>query len=299
MNFAKTMKTKSPQWFALLASAPLLLAANGHGQVPPAPTPPPPPFVEPTTGLPVPTSRSQASRFNVAIENKRVEVTFENLQLTEVVIWLEKTFPEVNFVLPQRLAELNPVVTLRLRAAGLRDILEAIDIATDGMVESEVRSPTLVALRARPEPRSVAPAFSGQALPGAAPAALPADSESNGWQRYGVGMPAMAAEAPPTCQVLNLREVLRVNDPKRIRETLQEAEKITRQTLEIMAADSPQPRRRQPIQSFEYHEGSGVLVIIGRPDAIKVAMDVIRNMRLQDAGGGGRSGALEKSAEPK
>lgn len=290
--------------FPLFAGAGLLLAANGQGQTPGGGDAPPPvgalaaAAVDPTTGLPL----QPPVRFSDATEKKRAEAVFDGLPLTEVVAWLEKTFPDVNFVLPQRLLELNPAVVLRLRAVGVRDILEAINIATDGVVESEVRSPTLVALRPRYELGPFRPDTSGLPLPPAAPESPRPDADMLRTMRQirEVEMAGKMSRTPPLAyQVMNLREALRLSDPAKIRETLEIAQKITHQTLEIMASDSPGPRPRQLLKSFEYHEGSGVLVIVGQTEAIKVAMDVLRNMRVQDSGGGGRSGGMQKPEELK
>jgi len=284
MNSVNIMKTRLPQLFTLFAGAVLLLAANGHGQGLPAPTPPPAPgVVDPTTGLPIRPPAPELIAFSNAAEKMRVEADFDAIPLSDIVQWLRTTFPEVNFVLPQSVAELNPPVSLRLRAVGLRDILEAINIATDGAVGYEVRSPTLVAFLSRAGVvfggGGYGAGFPGQALPGG------------------------AIEPPPTYQVMNLREVLRLKDPEAIRRTLETIKEITGRTLEIMTADSPGPRSNQPIKSFDYHEGSGVLVIIGQPTAIKVAMDVIRNLRPQDSGGGGGNPGgvepAEKQPAPK
>lgn len=326
------MKTKLLQAVALLAGALWLLAASGYGQVPPppgygggqVPSPPgygpvapvahpPQPatmvFAQATPHMPVLTSPSESIRFSEAIEKKRVEANFESLPLSEVVIWLERTFPEVNFVLPQRLMESNPAVNLRLRSSGLRDMLEAINIATDGVVEFDVRSPTLVGFRPRAESRLVASSSMSPAQPGGgateAPRSDPAVARL--MQRYGVGgggygvaVIEKAVDTEPLAyQVMNLRDILRVNDPKKIRETLAEAEKLTEQTLHIMTADSPGLRRPWQVKSFQYHEGSGVLVIIGHRDAINVAMDIIRNLRVRETGDGGRSAGIEKPGEPK
>ncbi len=282
MNSVNIMKTRLPQLFTLFAGAVLLLAANGHSQGVPAPAPlPAPGAVDPTTGLPIRPSAPELIAFSNAVEKMRVEANFDAIPLSEVVQWLWKTFPEVNFVLPQSVADLNPPVSLRLRAVGLRDILEAINIATDGAVGYEVRSSTLVAFLSR-----AGAAFGGGGY-GAG---------------YGVGfagqaLPGVAIEPPPTYQVMNLREVLRLKDPEAIRRTLDTIKEITGRTLEIMAADSPGSRPSQPIKSFDYHEGSGVLVIIGQPTAIKVAMDVIRNLRTQDSGGGGGNTGGAEPAE--
>lgn len=319
MNFAKSLKPRFPQFVNLLAGASLLIAANTHGQAPRVPAPPVlgPVQPSPMPMMPVAPARPEPVRFGESIEQERVVANFDNLPLTEVVLWLEKTFPGVNFVTPQSLAELNPVVILRLRAAGLHDILEAINIATDGLVVSEVRSPTLVALRARVEPAPGAhalPEVERAAPPQAEPnAPRPGQRFGAGGgfgERYGgtypggygtgVGMVGMPSEpAAAAYQVMNLRDIWRVNDPKKIRETLEVAEKITESTLNTLASNPRERQQRLGIKSFDYHEGSGVLVIIGQPDAIKVAMEVIRNFRLREAGGGDKSTGTAKPDEGK
>ena len=324
------MKMRLPQLVTLLASAFFLSDTNGRGQGA-APGPPASDLVDATKAGPA-ASKPDRVRFDDAIEKKRVEASFDNLPLTEVVVWLEKSFPEVNFVLPQRLMELNPTVFLRMRAAGLRDVLEAINIATDGVVLSEVRSPTLVALRLRVEPAPSAPVPFGQPpLPiGVAPQMPPPElAVASGvptappppemlpptgvaavapmpdpGQGLGVddgrARPGVASETSlPTYRVINLRENLHMSDPKKIADLLEATRQITDQALKIMAGDSPETHRIQPLKSFAYHEGSGVLVIIGQPEAIGLAMEVILNVRGQGAGDAGASPGAENSGGPK
>ncbi|HNQ88110.1 MAG TPA: hypothetical protein PKM73_05820 [Verrucomicrobiota bacterium] len=353
----KSVPTRLSPCATLLACASLLLpAVNGLGQGGSGSGPAAPPAIEGAgvepLYLPLP-PKPEPIQFDAAVEHKRVEARFENLPLSEVVAWLEKTFPEVNVVLPQRLVEADPAVFLRLRSAGLRDILEAISIATDGAVVSEVRSPTLVALRPRTEPVPVGPGVGIQgASSGVSSVPPPSDPEAlqKLAQRYGIGMgggmgggggmvgvsgragtraqeapvrpiePAASGQpvagwpggyggmglmmggasqpAPLAYQVMNLRDILRVNDPKKTRELLEVVEKITEKTLQTMAGDSGELQQRLRIRSFDYHEGSGVLVILGQPDAIKLAMEVIRNLRVRESGDAAGGVGKEEGKEP-
>jgi len=114
----------------------------------------------------------------------------------------------------------------------------------------------------------------------------------------GLMMGGASQPAPLAYQVMNLRDILRVNDPKKTRELLEVVEKITEKTLQTMAGDSGELQQRLRIRSFDYHEGSGVLVILGQPDAIKLAMEVIRNLRVRESGDAADGVGKEEGKEP-
>src|SRR3972149_5982049 len=107
MNYTDTMKTRVPHLFAVFASAYLLLGAPARLHAQAIPPPPAPPLVDPATGLPIPPPRLEPVPFSDATEKKRAEAKFDGLPLTEVVKWLEETFPDVNFVLPGSLVEVR------------------------------------------------------------------------------------------------------------------------------------------------------------------------------------------------
>jgi hypothetical protein len=180
--------------------------------------------------------------------------------LGDIVQWLREVpaYHDVNFVVSPRLAEYgglravegrfddrrNEPIMVKLRSAGLRDILNAIGIATDNRVMFEVRTPTLVAL-----------------IPG-------------------VGMDlSMAAEPlpaspPPTYQVFNLRDQLRLKDPGALDETIRTVRELVSQTLDSIHGNT------NLAPKLQFHPGSGIVVIVGQPEAIQVTMDIIRSLSI-------------------
>jgi hypothetical protein len=214
----------------------------------------PGPGAEPGPGLPVPDSPT----FDDEVLARRLDCAFTNLPFEEVVEWLRKQFATVNFVCSPRLRERQPVVLLKLRAASLPDILAAIEFATDGLVEPEVRTPRLVTF-------------------GMAAAPVPPNGD--------------AAEVPPpaprlpSCQVMNLHELLGLDDPVHIAEALEVAQKITMETLERMKKSDPGAAEAMKQLDFNYHSGSGVLVLMGHERSVRLALEVLRALRGRRPGG--------------
>jgi hypothetical protein len=138
----------------------------------------------------------------------------------------------------------NEPITVKLRSAGLRDILNAIGIATDNRVMFEVRTPTLVAL-----------------VPGAG-------------LDLSVSSELTRALPPPVYQVINLREQLRLKDPGALDETIRTVRELVSQTLDSIHGNT------NLAPKLQFHPGSGILVIVGQPEAIKVTMDILRNLRI-------------------
>ncbi|MCX8107609.1 MAG: hypothetical protein N3G20_02270 [Verrucomicrobiae bacterium] len=56
--------------------------------------------------------------------------------------WLEANFPDVNFVIDPQLSELDPTVHMQLRFAGLWNILEALEIATEVQIKPDIQTAT-------------------------------------------------------------------------------------------------------------------------------------------------------------
>jgi hypothetical protein len=78
---------------------------------------------------------------------------------------------------------------------------------------------------------------------------------------------------PPAHQVVNLREILEVREPALLEEAIITINHLVRETLAtIHGSPALAPK-------LNYHPGSGVLVIVGQRDAIRITMDIIQNLR--------------------
>ncbi len=77
-------------------------------------------------------------------------IDFEAHPLVEIVDYLRSEFDGVNFILDEELAD--ETLTLRLRRVTLEDILQAISLATRGLVQCDVVSESLVHVRTEPAP---------------------------------------------------------------------------------------------------------------------------------------------------
>jgi hypothetical protein len=239
----RTMKTQSIPILQRVASALLLvltsltLVGQGSEVLPDG-------MVDPTTGAVIPIEPVQ---FAPWVSDHRLDVDFDGLPLVNVVEWLREVpeFREVNFVLSPKLRHYgqtsDAAIEVKLRSASLRDILNAIGIATGGDVRFEVRTPTLVALTPRH-----------------------------------TDAPSVKTPQPPAYHVVNLREVLPWKDPGSMEEATLTIRDLVSQTLQAIHGNN------ELSPGLNYHQGSGILVIIGQPDAIRITMDIIRNLRSPD-----------------
>jgi hypothetical protein len=198
--------------------------------------------------------------FDPTVAEHRTDVDFDAVPLSDIVKWLREVpaYHDVNFVVSPRLTDYggprvvrdrvdfgpNEPITVKLRSAGLRDILNAIGIATDNRVMFEVRTPTLVALVPGPGAGSSMASEPLQSLP------------------------------PPTYQIINVREQLRLKEPEALDETIRTVRELVSQTLDSIHGNT------NLAPKLQFHPGSGILVIVGQPEAIKVTMDVLRNLSI-------------------
>ncbi len=213
--------------------------------------------IDPATGFPVP---GVPVALDPAVEEHRLNADFDGLVLSDIVQWLRAVpaYQELNFVESPRLADygLNEPIRLKLRSVKLRDVLTAISIATDDRVLFEVRTPTMIAVVPGPNWQPPEPKFQ----------VVNRDGDR-------VVEVVEAVPPPPSYQVVNLREVLRLNDPAAADGVIRLLQELVEQTLLTIHGNTKQAPK------LNYHSGSGVLVVVGQPDVIKVTMDILRNLR--------------------
>ncbi len=234
----------------------------------------PPPLIDPSTGLPL---ASEIIVLDASTHIKRLNLNLEGFPFAEVIEMLRKEYTNINFIVTPSVRDYSEPVFLKLRLAGLQEILTGIYFATDRQIEYEVQSPTLLAfVSAKDKP----------------PAGVPAPS--------GASAPAVKPAQPTTYQILNLREVLRVKDPAKIDEILKTVSEITKRTL-LELHDGPGATPDQAAQlmpRLNYHPGSGVLVIIGQQAALEIANQVIRNLRMPGEERGASGAPYEPARKP-
>jgi hypothetical protein len=78
---------------------------------------------------------------------------------------------------------------------------------------------------------------------------------------------------PPAHQFMNLPEVLQLREPAVLREAINTIQHLVRNALESIHGHSAMTPQ------LNFHPGSGVLVIVGQPDAIRITTDIIQNLR--------------------
>jgi hypothetical protein len=231
-----------PRKTLTLAGIALLLVSTA-GSLPAAQS------IDPTTGAVV--FEAEPVRFEPEVEEHRLDVDFDGLILDDIVKYLREVpaFRKVNFVVSPKVMNFGQeaAIFVKLRAAGLSDILSAIGIATDDRATFELRTPTLVAV-----------------IPGQT------------WQPTPEPAPATPSSPPPAYQVVNLQDVLRQKDPDVMDKIILEIRDLVSQTLQTIHGNTSLAPK------LNYHQGSGILVIVGQPDAIKITMDIIRNLRFQE-----------------
>lgn len=202
--------------------------------------------VDPRTGAVVVTEDPVS--FEPEIEQHRLDVDFDGLVLADIVEHLRKVpeFSTVNFVVSPKLNDFGQETSIhvKLRAVGLRDILNAVEIATDDQVTFKLRTPTLVAV-----------------LPG------------NNYQTNPEQTPLEPIAEPPSYQVLNLRDLLKETTGSNMDEIMSNISDLVSQTLQTIHGHT----RLAP--TLNYHPGSGILVIVGQPIAIRITTDIIRNLQ--------------------
>jgi type II secretory pathway component GspD/PulD (secretin) len=203
--------------------------------------------------------RAEPIAFSVITEKKRIECDFEDTPVLEVINYLREHYKEVNFVAPRSLRDSmgGVQVEIKLRSAGLRDVLEALSIATDGRVNYEVRSPTLVAFYC--------------------PALSPATGEST-------PEAAVQPKAPRQVhEVVNLRSMLGVRDREKAWELVRHVEAITAETLAaVRRNDTPSPDLHGLQPQFNFHPPTGILVITGPEESVKMARKILASLDRQE-----------------
>ncbi len=231
--------------------------------------------VDPTTGMPIP-----GPTFDEFTEGKRITVAFEGLPLTEVVETLRKEFSKANFVCSQDIAGQNPSLTLKLRQARLEDVLDAIQVASNGTIEYELRGTSLVAFFTPMSPQP--------------PGSMPSGATTSTVERAQDNQPPPQPQFPaPVYRILNLREDLQITTQQQADEVLKTIQEITQQTLANLHP-GPQFGPGSQAPKLSYHEGSGLLVLVGQKEAISLVTEIVSNLRKSTMGKfrGGHSGPV-------
>jgi hypothetical protein len=234
--------------------------------------------VDPTTGMPIP-----GPTFDEFTEGKRITVAFEGLPLAEVVETLRKEFPKANFVCSQEIAGQNSSLTLKLRQARLEDVLDAIQVASNGTIEYELRGTSLVAFFTPMPPQPP-----GGMPHGVVPSVPERPQETQPQQQ----LPA------PTYRILNLREDLQIATLQEAHEVLKTIQDIAQQTLANLHP-GPQFGPGSQAPKLSYHEGSGLLVLVGQKESINLVIEIVSNLRksAMARSRGGRSGPVPPGIE--
>lgn len=222
--------------------------------------------IDPNTGLPVPVEELS---FPTEVEDVRLErVDFEDLPLADVVQMLREKFPSINFVVPRLAATENkePIdldgvsVRLKMRDVGLRDVLTGIAYATDHQLEWKQAGERLVVFQPGSKDQS-GPVHMVGAMAGVLTAPPP--------------------PAPPPSraeyEVVNLPEVLHTANPDEIKKALEEIMKVVEITAAELGGAGPQNRIEPP--RLRYHDGSGLLVVVGSREGISLAMRMIQKIQ--------------------
>lgn len=221
--------------------------------------------VDPTTGMLIP-----GPTFDEFTEGKRINVAFEELPLTEAVETLRKEFPKANFVCSKDIAGQNPNLTLKLRQARLEDVLDAIQVASNGTIEYELRGTSLVAFFTPMPPQP--------------PAGMPYGGAPSVPERAQETQPPPQPPLPaPTYRILNLREDLQITTQKEADEVLKTIQEITQETLATLHP-GPQFGPGSQAPRLSYHEGSGLLVMVGQKESINLVIEIVSNLRKSAAG---------------
>ena len=242
-----------------------------------------PSTIDPATGLPVPNPGKSLALLASAVldpntalpyelpekvaAKKIPEIKFDGLPFDEVVKFLRDKFPEMNFLVPPRVAmKANEMqIGLQLRNVGLRDLLTAVAYATDGEITWNLVQENLISFLVSDDLHpGETRQKSGSGAPQPPPPPPPAPPTN---------------PAPPvnrTIQVLNLSSLLRGPGSQDERQALlKEVRQITEQSLQQLY-DNFDPKTQ--MSTANYHPGTGVLILVGPDYANRVFLDILRNM---------------------
>jgi hypothetical protein len=190
--------------------------------------------------------------------------------LRNLVNVLREHFPDANFVVSPEVMEVV-VEELKLRDASLRDTLEALSVASGGRFVWEKRLP-------RPTGYGVPGAGGMPRVDPTTGLPLPPTEPAVEVDEYGLFV-LRSPDAPPdirrTVMAFNLAGYLQAkgkSDPKGADEAIDQVRQIIAQTLDALTAGRPTPR---PSAEFKFHPGASLLVVIGPPEAIEVAHQVV------------------------
>jgi hypothetical protein len=173
------------------------------------------------------------------------ELTSTDLPLDEFVILLRDRFPEVNFLVKEKVRK--QTVRLVLRSATLEEILEAIGPATDDRVKvvlPENSTQRLVIFDRTPQP-DVDPA---------------------------TGLP-FAAAGKKICRIYNVSEYLNAVPDKDVDKAIAEIQNVLETAWRMLRDANPDEDPALP--SLSVHRGTKLLIAVARPEDMVILEQVV------------------------
>ena len=177
------------------------------------------------------------------------ELFSDNLPLEEIVKELRRKFPEINFLIRNSDADnidLGAIpVRMTLRAVTLTEILKALELAAAAPIQ----------ITGAPDERLIVFDL----------------------KRLETGLPPVGIRS----RIFNLSKYLGNRDEKEVDVALRELEQVVRQTGHMLDSSNPGKRRFHP--QFNFHSGTKLLIVLGRPDELEVVQEVVKELQGQSA----------------
>ncbi len=196
------------------------------------------------------------------------QLKVDGVPLEEVVRILRDSFPELNFIVKDKVhAE---TVAFTLRSVTLEEIFKALEPATEGRVQviySTNRNDRLIVFDRTQPPVRVDP--------------------STGLPLTGSPFPA---DARKICRVFNLSEYLAGRSGKELDQAITEIRDVLEAAWSMLRNANNQSDQ---IPTFSVHRGTRLLVVVGSPEDLAIVQDVVIGLQ-----GSAPGVTLAKPVEP-
>ena len=183
----------------------------------------------------------------------------ENLPLGEIIKDLRHQFPEVNFVIKRQNDSDNYVsgtsVTMTLRAVTLQEILKAIELAADRLLE----------ISGNPEERLVV------------------------FQKRSIDASGMPVDSPLATRVYNISSYLAQRPEAEAALALKEMEDVIHMAGAMLTQASSGARSFRPTLSV--HPSTKLLIVVGRPEELALVEQVVTELQDREGKGARKAGA--------
>jgi hypothetical protein len=174
------------------------------------------------------------------------ELRADGIPLEEIVRLLRDNFPELNFIVKEKVRA--ETVAFTLRSVTLEEIFKALEPATEGRVQviySTNRNDRLIVFDRTQLPARVDPS---------------------------TGLPFSPGDGRKICRVFNLSEYLVGRSDKEVDEAIAEIKNVLETAWSMLRNANNQ---NEQIPTVSVHRGTRLLVVVGSPEDLAIVQDVV------------------------